>query len=291
MSLLSELLITETTHIANGYIPPPWVELAFIDANTTELFNIINEKKSLRQRMHNIPWSEYKKMLHKVESLFKNIVNISSKSWDLKPKCEDVKNNIFSANVEIKNLRALLEATTLQLNNYGDNLKTVEIKKVLREADSILKYLRGIDFSPKLKECQKINDDSKKYIGESKSHLDATKHFDYLKHNVTKYFKKIDDLNLKIDETMNNLFEYDNLFRAINKNYSIIKNQNDNTIIIDKDITELIDEGSKLNEEAKGFIVDSQNNFQVIQYFIFLFFLSDLSIKLFIFLFLRTFLN
>ncbi|XP_074102845.1 wing blister [Cotesia typhae] len=262
MSLLSELLIAETTHIANGYIPPPWVELAFIDANTTELFNVINEKKSLRRRMHNIPWSEYKKMLHKVESLFKNIVNISSKSWDLKPKCEDVKNNIFSANVEIKNLRALLEATTLQLNNYGDNLKTVEIKKVLREADSILKYLRGIDFSPKLKECQKINDDSKKYIGESKSDLDATKHFDYLKHNVTKYFKKIDDLNLKIDETMDNLFEYDNLFRAVNKNYSIIKNQNDNTIIIDKDITELIDEGSKLNEEAKSFIVDSQNNFQ-----------------------------
>lgn len=289
ISSLSDLLITETTHISNGYIPPPWIELTFIDTNTTELFNTINNKKLLKQRMNNIPWLEYKKMMEKVELLFRNFVNVSTKSWDLKSKCEDVKNNIFSGNVEIKNLRDLLEATTMQLNNYGDNLKTVEIKNVLNEAELLLNYLRNIDFSSKLRECEKINDDSKNYVDELNSHLDAIKSLDSFKNNVTKYFKKIDDLNFKVNDVMDKLFTYDNLYRDINKNYSIIKNQNDNTGIIDKDIAELIDDGSKLNEEANGFIIDSQNNFQVIFHFIFFVFINYNSIQINNFFFFRIF--
>lgn len=258
-----ENLTAETTHIANGYIPPPWVELTFIDANTTESFEEIERISHLKRRMKNIPWSDYKIMMKNTEDLLKNAAHLNKRGWDLKPKSEDFKNNIFSSHVEVGNLRHLIEATTSQLLQYGDDLKKVGIKKALKEAKMILKYLKSVNLTHKTQGSQNLLTEAEDYIVWLNAQFDATKPLEELKTNVTNYSKKMDDMRMKIEKTMENLFTYDGLYRQINGTYAVVRNQTDNIYILNADSVGTIDEGLKLNEEASGFIIDSQNNFQV----------------------------
>lgn len=261
---MSERLTLETSHIVNGIIPPPWIELTFIDSNSTELFNEIDRIKLLKQRMRNIPTSEYERMMNKVEELMKNAAELSSKGWNMKPKSEDFKNNIFSSQVEIKNLRDLIEATISQLIQYGDDIKKVGIKKSLKEAKRILNYLKGVNLSETTLKYQNFVNEAKDYIAWLNSQFDATKPIEDVKKNITNYTNKIKDIEERIEETMGNLFNYDIIYNDINKTHTIAKNQIDNINILNIDTIELINEGIKHNEESSGFIVDSQNNFLVL---------------------------
>ncbi|KAK0081679.1 hypothetical protein PV325_011758 [Microctonus aethiopoides] len=260
-AIMSERLTLETSHIVNGIIPPPWIELTFIDSNSTELFNEIDRIKLLKQRMRNIPTSEYERMMNKVEKLMKNAAELSSKGWNMKPKSEDFKNNIFSSQVEIKNLRDLIEATISQLIQYGDDIKKVGIKKSLKEAKRILNYLKGVNLSETTLKYQNFVNEAKDYIAWLNSQFDATKPIEDVKKNITNYTNKIKDFEERIEETMGNLFNYDIIYNDINKTHTIAKNQIDNINILNIDTIELINEGIKLNEESSGFIIDSQNNF------------------------------
>ncbi|XP_034944517.1 laminin subunit alpha-1-like isoform X2 [Chelonus insularis] len=262
LAIMSDKLASETTHIANGYIPPPWEELSFIDSNLTAFFKEIEEINSFKNRVRDIPWQEYKNMMKAVEGLLKSTVTLSSKAWDFKPKCEDFKNNVFSAHVEIKNLRDLIEATTSQLTHYGDVVKEVEIKKALKEAQTVLNYLKHINLSQKSQECQKLLEDAQDNIAWINEQFKALEPVENLRKNISHYEVKATDFQEKLEKTMENLFSYDKLYNDIHKNYNESRNHIDDSNIYHSDTTGLIDEGTKLNEESKGFIIDIQNNFQ-----------------------------
>lgn len=73
LTMLSEELAIETAHIANGYIAPPWEELSYIDANATSLIDELERETELKQRMKNIPWSEYHRLMKNSENLLKDV--------------------------------------------------------------------------------------------------------------------------------------------------------------------------------------------------------------------------
>lgn len=60
-------------HIADGYVPPPWQELSYIDSNTTEYLEEMNRQNKLRQRVKNIPWNKYRELLKEVEVLLRAV--------------------------------------------------------------------------------------------------------------------------------------------------------------------------------------------------------------------------
>lgn len=72
---LSNELATGTSHIADGYIPPPWEELTYIDSIVIEHFKELEQRTRLQQRMKTIPWHEYKKLAEDVEVMLRNVCN------------------------------------------------------------------------------------------------------------------------------------------------------------------------------------------------------------------------
>lgn len=75
MATLSAELAVGTSHIADGYIPPPWEELTYIDSNATVYFEELELRDRMRERMKNVPWDEYKKLTRDVEVLLRNVCN------------------------------------------------------------------------------------------------------------------------------------------------------------------------------------------------------------------------
>ena len=133
LSIISEELIIETAHISNGYIPPPWEELTYIDANTSSFFAELERQKELRKKFNSMPPFEYHRLMKTFEKLLENvrlsrskllncfsrltsyfhsqIVEITGRARNLRTQSEDTKNNIHSTLVEVRNLRNLLEGT------------------------------------------------------------------------------------------------------------------------------------------------------------------------------------
>ena len=73
VAMLSEELAGGTSHIADGYIPPPWEELSYIDSNMTTYLEELEQRTRLQQRMRNVPWHEYKKLAQDVETMLRNV--------------------------------------------------------------------------------------------------------------------------------------------------------------------------------------------------------------------------
>lgn len=73
LAILSQELAEGTAHIADGYIPPPWEDLAYIDSNATAYFEEIELQNKLKQRMKNIPWHEYRTLKNHLETLFRTV--------------------------------------------------------------------------------------------------------------------------------------------------------------------------------------------------------------------------
>lgn len=75
VAAMSDELAAGTSHIADGYIPPPWEELTYIDTNATVYLEELELQDRLRQRMKNIPWHEYRKLMRDVEAMLRNVCN------------------------------------------------------------------------------------------------------------------------------------------------------------------------------------------------------------------------
>ena len=73
MAALSQKLAEGTTHIANGYIPPPWEDLSYISSNVTTFLEEINLQNKLKQEMKNIPWHEYRSLMKHFETLLRTV--------------------------------------------------------------------------------------------------------------------------------------------------------------------------------------------------------------------------
>lgn len=75
VATLSNELAAGTSHIADGYIPPPWEELTYIDSIVTGHFKELELRTLLQQRMKTVPWHEYKKLAEDVEIMLRNVCN------------------------------------------------------------------------------------------------------------------------------------------------------------------------------------------------------------------------
>lgn len=73
VAMLSEKLAGGTSHIADGYIPPPWEALSYFDSNVTAYLEELELRTQLQQRMRNVPWHEYKKLAEDVEIILRNV--------------------------------------------------------------------------------------------------------------------------------------------------------------------------------------------------------------------------
>lgn len=73
VAALSQELAEGTTHIANGYIPPPWEDLSYFESNASTFLGEINLQNKLKQRMKNVPWHEYRKLMKHVEMLLRTV--------------------------------------------------------------------------------------------------------------------------------------------------------------------------------------------------------------------------
>lgn len=81
LAALSQELAEGTVHIADGYVPPPWQELSYIDSNTTGYLEEMNRQNRLKQRMRNIPWNKYRELLKQVEVLLRAVRVITLKEF------------------------------------------------------------------------------------------------------------------------------------------------------------------------------------------------------------------
>lgn len=75
VAILSNELAAGTSHIADGYIPPPWEELTYIDSIVTGHFKELELRTLLQQRMKTVPWHEYEKLAEDVEIMLRNVCN------------------------------------------------------------------------------------------------------------------------------------------------------------------------------------------------------------------------
>lgn len=73
VATLSDELTAGTTHIADGYIPPPWEELTYFDSTVTTHLKELELRTRLQQRMKTVPWHDYKKLAEDVEVMLRNV--------------------------------------------------------------------------------------------------------------------------------------------------------------------------------------------------------------------------
>ncbi|XP_039307072.1 laminin subunit alpha-1 isoform X3 [Solenopsis invicta] len=259
---LSEELAGGTGHIADGYIPPPWEELSYIDSNVTAYFEELELQTHLQQRMKNVPWLHYKKLADDVESLLRNFNKLAKHADTLKTKSGDLKNNIFTAKIMLDNLRKNIGDTTLELNQYSNDNRRIEIKKALKTAKSILNYLKSVDIASRTTEVENFLDDVTKYVAWLNSLYDATEPLAAVQDDVKDYEIKLDDIRMIMENTMETLFSYDSLYNGINGTFAEAKNYCTRIGMLHDETNETITEGKNLVDEAQGLLVDAESNIQ-----------------------------
>lgn len=77
------------------------------------------------------------------------------------------------------------------------------------------------------------------------------------------YAAKLKDMRRIIENTMETLFNYDNLYNNINNTFVEAKNQCTRIEVLRDETNESITDGEKLVDEARGLLIDAENNIQV----------------------------
>ncbi|XP_036145001.1 laminin subunit alpha-1 isoform X3 [Monomorium pharaonis] len=262
VAMLSGDLARETGHIADGYIPPPWEELSYIDTNVTAYFEELELRTHLQERMRNMPWQQYKKLAEDVETSLRNWNKRAKYADTLKTQSGDLKNNIFTAKITLDNLKRNIGDTTAELNQYSNDNRRIEIKKALKTAKSILNYLKSVDIARRTTEVENFLDDVTKYVAWLNSLYDATEPLAATQDDVKDYEIKLDDMQMIMENTMETLFSYDSLYNHINGTFSETENQCAHIGMLRDKTNEAITEGKKLVDEAHGLFVDAENNIQ-----------------------------
>ncbi|CAK9806681.1 Laminin subunit alpha-1 [Anthophora quadrimaculata] len=262
VAVLSQELAKGTTHIANGYIPPPWEDLSYIDSNVTAFFEDIHLQNTLKQRMKNIPWHDHRKLLNNVEILLKTANEQAKRADTFKLKTSDLKNNMFSAKIELDNIRKYIEDTIFFLNQYSNDSKKVEIKKALKMAKMILNSLKAVNLTKKTMEIEDFLEDVAEYTNWLNSLYDATEPLAIAQLKTEEYSEKLADMRNQIEYTMETLFTYDGLYNTMNQTLLEARNHCNEINMLHSKSNASVTEGEKLANETRGFIVDFQNNVQ-----------------------------
>nr|XP_034195684.1 laminin subunit alpha-1 isoform X1 [Osmia lignaria] len=262
LAILSQELAEGTAHIADGYIPPPWEDLAYIDSNVTAYFEEIELQNKLKQRMKNIPWHEYRKLKNHLETLFRTANEQVKQGDTFKSKSNDLKNNIFSAKIEMDNLKKYIDDTIQLLTQYNSDNKRIEIKKALKMAKLILNNLKSVHLTKKTMEIENFLEDVTDYTDWLNSLYDATEPLAIAQDDAEEYAVKLNDMRNIIEDTMETLYSYDTLYNNINQTLLEARNSCSEIDMLRSAVNESINEGEKLIDETRGFIIDLQINIQ-----------------------------
>ncbi|XP_072763928.1 laminin subunit alpha-1 isoform X2 [Anoplolepis gracilipes] len=262
VATLSDELTAGTSHIADGYIPPPWEELTYVDSTVTAYFKELDLQTRLQQRMKSVPWHEYKKLAEDVEVMLRNMSKCAKYADTLKIKSGDLKNNIFTGKIMLNNFKKDIEDTTSQLNQYSNDNRRIEIKKALKTGKMILNHLKSVNIGQRITEVENFLDDVTKYVAWLNSLYDATEPLSVAQDDAKDYEIKLDDMRMVIENTMETLFSYDSLYNHINKTFIETKNQCARIETLNYGTNESISDGKKLIDEALGLLVDAGNNIQ-----------------------------
>ncbi|XP_078049382.1 wing blister isoform X1 [Augochlora pura] len=257
---LSQELANRTSHVANGYIPPPWEDLSYIESNATWFLDEINLQNHLKQRMKNIPRQEYKQLMRKFEMLFRRVNEQAKQADTLKLKSDDLQNNIFSAKIDLENLRNYIRDTVLQLRQYSNDNKRIEIKKALKMAKVILNGLKAVNLKKKTMEIENFLDEVAEYTDRLNSLYDATVPLAIAQAGAEEYSLKVDDMRNVTEYTMETLFTYDGLYNNINDTFGKAKAVCIGINDMRNEINESISDGENLIDETRGLIIDIKNN-------------------------------
>ncbi|XP_076245323.1 wing blister [Calliopsis andreniformis] len=260
VAMLSHELAEGTTHIANGYIPPPREDLEMIDSNTTLYLERIHLQNKLKERMRNVPWHEYRKLLKLAESVLKRVTDYAQQANTVKRKSNDLNNNIHSAKIEVENLRKYIEETVFQLNQYSNDNKRIEIKKALKKAKMILNSLKSVNLSRKTMEIENFLEDVADITDWLNSLYDATEPLAIAQEDAEEYSDKLNNMKAVIEGTEETLFTYDGIYNNISQMLKQSKSFRDDINMMKIEVDECINEGEKLKEETQGFVIDLQNN-------------------------------
>nr|XP_031843946.1 laminin subunit alpha-1 isoform X2 [Nomia melanderi] len=262
VEMLSQELANRTSHIANGYIPPPWEELSYIESNATAFIAETDLQNRLKQRLKNIPWHEYKKLMMHAETLLRTANEQAIQADTLKLKSDDFKNNIFSGKIEAENLKKFIQETVYQLTQYSNDNKRVEIKKALKMAKMLLNNLKAVNLPRRTMEIENFLEDVAEYTERLNSLYDATEPLAIAQDDAEEYWLKVNDMRHVIESTMETLFTYDGSYNNINDSLTKARAHCNDITVITNEVNKSISEGEKLTDETRGFIIDIQNNIQ-----------------------------
>lgn len=92
---------------------------------------------------------------------------------------------------------------------------------------------------------------------------DATEPLAAAQDDAKDYEIKLNDIRTIIENTMETLFSYDNLYNHINGTSAEAKNQCVRIGMLRDETNETITEGKKLINEARDLLVNAENNIQV----------------------------
>lgn len=96
---------------------------------------------------------------------------------------------------------------------------------------------------------------------------DATEPLAAAQDDAEEYTVKVNDMRTIIEDTVETLFNYDGLYNNINRTFVETKDQCVRIGMLRDETDELITEGNKLVDEARGLFVDTENNIQVWRFF------------------------
>ncbi|XP_048508975.1 laminin subunit alpha-1 [Athalia rosae] len=259
---MSEKLIEETVHISNGYIPPPWEDLSYVNDNVTRLSEELKLEKQLMHRIKNLPWREYKKFKKQTHGLLERALKSLNQAGIQKSKSDDIRNNVYTAQLEIGNIEKQLKGITIELSGYGDADRKIEVENALRQAIELLEKIKLVNLSGRTKEIESIVNNATDYINWLSSIDNGENNVAEMKKYTNRYNEKVTDAKLIIENLMETLFTYDGLYGENEIGFNEAKNQYLHINAMHRETAQSIDESKTLVDEGKGFLIDSQNNFQ-----------------------------
>ncbi|XP_046413773.1 laminin subunit alpha-1-like [Neodiprion fabricii] len=262
LDTMSSLLDEETVHIANGYIPPPWQDLSYVNDNASLLFEDIKLERNLRHKIENIPWHQYRKLKKRVTDLLDRAPKCLNQTSNHKSRSDDIKNNAYSTQLKILDIHQRLKETSFQLSRYASNDKKIEIENALNQATKALNKIESVNLFGRTSEMEAIINNATDYIDWLNSLNDGAKDLIEVKKYANEYNEKVEDFDIIIENTMENLYTYDGLYKNYEKEFNHVNNQYLRINTLKEETTESIDKGKTLVAEASGLLVDSQSNVQ-----------------------------
>lgn len=92
---------------------------------------------------------------------------------------------------------------------------------------------------------------------------DATEPLAIAQDDAEEYAVKLNDMRNIIEDTMETLYSYDTLYNNINQTTLEARSSCSEIDMLRGEVNESINEGEKLIDETRGFIIDLQINIQV----------------------------